>query len=57
MPIQAQREDYPLSTSALDGGGRSTPHWPLYPRGTPTPTAEEDGWVPGPVWMGMGKRK
>jgi hypothetical protein len=39
-------------TSALDGGGWSTPRpGPLYPRERePVPIVQETGWTPGPVW-------
>ena len=40
-------------TSALDGGGWSTPRPGRFsPRKDPVPTVQEDGWAPRPVWMG-----
>ena len=41
------------STSALDGGGWSTPRpGGLTPRKDPVPIVQEAGWAPGPVWTG-----
>ena len=32
----------------------NTTPWPLYPRERdPVPIVQEDGWAPGPVWMGV----
>ena len=49
-----QRYSSTLSlTSALDGGGWSTPHPGRFTPGKdPVPIALEDGWVSEPVWMG-----
>ena len=39
------------STSALDGGGWSTPHTGHFPPGKdPVPIVQDAGWAPGPVW-------
>ena len=39
------------STSALDGGGWSTPHPGRFTPGKdPVPIVWEAGWTPGPVW-------
>jgi hypothetical protein len=41
------------STSALDGGGWSTPRSGRLTSGKdPVPIAQEAGWAPGPVWTG-----
>ena len=41
------------STSALDGGGWSTPRPGRFTPGKdPVPIVKETGWAPGPVWMG-----
>ena len=41
------------STSALDGGGCSTPHPGRFTPGKdPVPIVQEVGWAPGPVWTG-----
>jgi hypothetical protein len=40
-------------TSALDGGGWSTPRPGRYTPGKdPVPSVQEAGWTPGPVWTG-----
>ena len=40
-------------TSALDGGGWSTPRPGRFtPRKDPVPIVQEAGWAPGPVWTG-----
>ena len=40
-------------TSALDGGGWSTPRPDRFTPGKhPAPTVQEGGWAPGPVWTG-----
>jgi hypothetical protein len=40
-------------TSALDGGGWSTPRTGRFTPGKETvPEVQEDGWVLGPVWTG-----
>jgi hypothetical protein len=40
-------------TSAIDGGGWSTPHSGRFiPGKDPVPIVEEAGWAPGPVWTG-----
>jgi len=40
-------------TSALDGGGWSTPHTSRFvPGKEPVPITYEAGWVQGPVWTG-----
>ena len=42
-----------LSTSALDGGGWSTPRPGRFTPGKdPVPIVQEAGWAPGPVWTG-----
>ena len=39
------------STSALDGGGWSTPRpGRITPEKDPLPIVQEAGWAPGPVW-------
>jgi hypothetical protein len=41
------------STSALDGGGWSTPCPGRFtPSKDPVPIVQEAGWAPGPVWTG-----
>ena len=41
------------STSALDGGGWSTPRPGRFTPGKdPVPIVQEAGWAPGPVWTG-----
>ena len=41
------------STSALDGGGWSTPRPGRFnPGKEPVPIVQQAGWVPGPVWTG-----
>jgi hypothetical protein len=41
------------STSALDGGGWSTPRPGRFnPGKEPVPIVQEAAWVPGPVWTG-----
>ena len=41
------------STSALDGGGWSTPRPGRFaPRKDPVPIVQEAGWAPEPVWTG-----
>ena len=41
------------STSALDGGERSTPRPDrITPGKDPVPIVQEAGWAPGPVWTG-----
>ena len=41
----------PLSTSALDGGGWSTPRPGRFTPGKdPIPIVQEAGWAPGPLW-------
>jgi len=41
------------STTALDGGGWSTPRPGRFTSGKdPVPTVKEAGWAPGPVWTG-----
>ena len=41
------------STSALDGGGWSTPiPGRFIPGKDPVPIVQEAGWAPGPVWTG-----
>ena len=41
------------STSALDGGGWSTPSSGRFTLGKePVPIVQEAGWAPGPVWTG-----
>ena len=41
------------STSALDGGGWSTPSPGRFTPGKdPVPIVQETGWAPGPVWTG-----
>ena len=41
------------STSALDGGGWSTPSSSRFtPRKDPVPIVQEVGWAPGTVWTG-----
>jgi hypothetical protein len=51
-PEGEQRYSSILSiTSALDGGGWSTPHPGRYTPGKdPVPIVYEAGWAPGPVW-------
>ena len=40
-------------TSALDGGGWSTPRPGRFiPGKDPVPIVQEGGWAPGPVWTG-----
>ena len=42
------------STSALDGGGYSTPRPGRFTPGKdPVPTVQEAGWALGPVWTGV----
>jgi len=44
----------PSVTSALDGGGWSTPRPGRFTPGKdPVPTVSECGWGPGPVWTGV----
>ena len=40
-------------TSALDGGGWSTPRPGRFtPEKEPVPVVQDAGWAPGPVWTG-----
>ena len=42
------------STSALEGGGWSTPRPDRFTPGKdPVTIVQEDGWAPGPVWKGV----
>ena len=53
-PKGKQRCSSALSlTSALDGGGLSTPRPGRFTHGKdPVPIVQEAGWAPGPVWTG-----
>ena len=61
--MQAQRVNRGIALLILNLGVRlvevvkATPR-PFYPRaGDPVPIEQEAGWVSGPVWTGMEKRK